>query len=260
MADIIQLRDANVLQLYTPRPWSKEVRSCAQSARSHTLNCSLASNGIERVQQQRSVVWLQHYAAAVHTRGQKLRTLHCNRLGTVVSLDLQNFQQVSPAAIALCGTDLNETDKCRELILEALERKFSHVAMPCRSGENVPLADVILSDIAPNASGQKSIDIPAMMKLCNAVLRVGVRLINITNSTYKLAACLSKPGATLVVKQWESSETQNFMKQCELFYKGSSSNRQKERAVKIMKPDASRENSAEVYVVARGFEPLSRDV
>ena len=97
--------------------------------------------------------------------------------------------------------------------------------------------DVVLSDMAPNASGMKSLDHENIIDLC----LVGL----------KFSAAVLKDGGTYLCKLWQGGrqpELQEFMQQCF-------------NTVKVIKPKASRTESAEIYMLGRNFtHPLKRNV
>ncbi|KAL1130722.1 hypothetical protein AAG570_011963 [Ranatra chinensis] len=94
--------------------------------------------------------------------------------------------------------------------------------------------DLILSDMAPNATGIKSMDHEAIIALAYSVIR--------------FALLVSRVGASLVVKVWEGRELINLQKELHRFYK----------VVRLVKPPASRSDSAEKFVLARDFVGIKR--
>lgn len=93
-------------------------------------------------------------------------------------------------------------------------------------------ADVILSDMAPNASGVREIDHDNIMLLAYAALRFALQI--------------SKVQGTLVVKIWDGGKTQQFEQNLLKFY----------NSVKEVRPDATRDESTEKFFLARGFKGL----
>lgn len=87
----------------------------------------------------------------------------------------------------------------------------------------------LLSDIAPNASGIRQLDQENIMNLCNSVL--------------DFAIPLSAPGASLLVKVWDNGDVNKFLKRLNEYYD----------TVKTIKPEASRGDSAEKFILARNF-------
>lgn len=88
--------------------------------------------------------------------------------------------------------------------------------------------DLVMSDMAPNTSGVKAIDQPRSIYLCELAL--------------ELALSVLKPGGNMVVKVFHGEGFDEFLKAC----------RQSFTKVVSRKPDASRNRSREVYLVAQG--------
>ncbi len=89
--------------------------------------------------------------------------------------------------------------------------------------------DLVMSDMAPNVTGVASVDIPKMMYLAELALDF---------STKTLVS-----GGAFLVKVFQGAGFQEFVKTL----------RQQFREVKIRKPKASRGESKEVYLLAKGF-------
>ena len=90
--------------------------------------------------------------------------------------------------------------------------------------------DLVISDIAPNLSGNKAVDQPAMIYLAE----LGVELAN---------RVLSKNGV-FIAKLFQGQGFDPFVQQVRTLFNG----------VSIIKPDASRSRSREVYLVAKGLK------
>ena len=90
-------------------------------------------------------------------------------------------------------------------------------------------ADLILSDMAPNVSGQTAVDQPRVMYLCELAL--------------DLARQVLKPGGGLVVKIFQGEGFEPYLKEL----------RRSFTRVVSRKPKSSRANSRELYLVAIGF-------
>lgn len=90
--------------------------------------------------------------------------------------------------------------------------------------------DLVISDIAPNLSGNKAVDQPAMIYLAE----LGVDLAN---------RVLSKNGV-FIAKLFQGQGFDPFVQQVRTLFNG----------VSIVKPDASRSRSREVYLVAKGLK------
>ena len=138
------------------------------------------------------------------------------RVGTVIAIDKQSFHPIPGAII------LNNADFTKKLSQERLKGAL-----------NDKLADVILSDMAPNSTGIKDMD--------------HENIIKIGYEAFKFALYNSAYDASLVIKFFDGPLANNFENDIKKFYK----------IVKIVKPDATRDESFEKYFVARGFKGLS---
>lgn len=90
--------------------------------------------------------------------------------------------------------------------------------------------DVVISDIAPNLSGMREVDIPRAMAFAELAVDFAKQVL--------------KPGGTLLVKVFQGEGFDHLIK----------SLRENFKAVKTRKPQASRSRSNEVYLLAVGFE------
>lgn len=93
-------------------------------------------------------------------------------------------------------------------------------------------ADVVLSDMAPNASGVREIDHDNIMLLAYAVLRFALQI--------------GRAQSAFVVKVWDGGKAQQFEQNLYKFY----------NSVKVIRPDATRDDSTEKFFLARGFKGL----
>jgi 23S rRNA (uridine2552-2'-O)-methyltransferase len=105
------------------------------------------------------------------------------------------------------------------------EEVFNHL-LTTLDGRSV---DVVLSDMAPNMSGMRSIDQPKAMYLCELTL--------------DLARNVLKPGGNMLLKLFQGEGSDAFIKEC----------RKNFRKIVIRKPAASRARSREVYVLALNY-------
>ena len=90
-------------------------------------------------------------------------------------------------------------------------------------------ADVVISDMAPNMSGNDGVDMPRSIYLCELAL--------------DLAQQVLKANGTFVVKLFQGQGSEAYLKEVKANFK----------RVKIRKPKASRARSREVYVLAQGY-------
>ncbi|XP_071449358.1 rRNA methyltransferase 2, mitochondrial [Hetaerina americana] len=94
--------------------------------------------------------------------------------------------------------------------------------------------DAVVSDMAPNATGVKHLDQEAISILAYSVLRFAVK----TSKTDDRTVCL--------IKVWEGERIKKLESDMKQFYE----------KVRIVKPSASRSNSAETFVLGIGFRGL----
>lgn len=90
-------------------------------------------------------------------------------------------------------------------------------------------ADVVLSDMAPPASGERETD--------------HLRIMALVEAAAEFAAEVLKPGGVFVAKVWQGGTEAQLLAKLKRGF----------AAVRHAKPPASRPESAEVYVVATGF-------
>ncbi len=90
--------------------------------------------------------------------------------------------------------------------------------------------DVVLSDMAPNLSGNRSVDQPRSMALAELALDAAEQLL--------------RPGGSFLAKLFHGEGFEAFQKRL----------RQEFSRVVTRKPKASRGRSREVYLLARGFQ------
>ncbi|XP_014472542.1 PREDICTED: rRNA methyltransferase 2, mitochondrial [Dinoponera quadriceps] len=96
--------------------------------------------------------------------------------------------------------------------------------------------DVVLSDMAPNASGVREIDHDNIIRLAYSAMKFALRV--------------SQPGGTFVVKVWDGRKSQQLEQDLLRFY----------NRVKIVRPDATRDESTEMFLLAREFKGLKTRV
>ena len=104
------------------------------------------------------------------------------------------------------------------------------VLKTCMAGLSGAKADLVISDIAPNLSGVRTSDQAHCMYLADLVLA--------------FADDVLKPGGDLLVKLFQGAGTGGYRKELnDMFQK-----------VTVRKPQASRAESREFYVLARGYK------
>jgi len=92
------------------------------------------------------------------------------------------------------------------------------------------LADIVLSDMAPNTMGHKQTD--------------HLRIMMIVEAAYYFAREVLKPDGVFIAKVFQGGAQDTLLKEMKKSFK----------TIKHVKPPASRKESAEQYVVATGFK------
>ena len=131
--------------------------------------------------------------------------------GRVFALDILTMDSVADVEIIL-------GDFTEEAALDRL--------MQSLNGGRV---DVVLSDMAPNLSGNKSVDQPRAMYLCELALDFARQTLN--------------PGGAFFVKVFQGEGFDEFFQALRTDFS----------VLKTRKPDASRSRSREAYLLAMGF-------
>lgn len=130
--------------------------------------------------------------------------------GRVIALDILPMEPLE-------NVEFIEGDFREETVLAQLEKLLD--------GKTI---DLVISDMAPNMSGDDSIDQPRIMLLADLALEFATQHL--------------RPGGTFLVKIFQGSEFQEYVQQMRgLFNK-----------VIARKPDASRSRSSEVYLLGIG--------
>lgn len=93
-------------------------------------------------------------------------------------------------------------------------------------------ADLVISDMAPNMSGMRDIDLPRVMYLAELAL--------------DLARTVLKPGGGFLVKVFHGEGFEELQKELRSSF----------ASVKVRKPKASRARSSEIYLLGAGFRGL----
>jgi len=98
-----------------------------------------------------------------------------------------------------------------------------------------PSFDVVLSDLAPNVSGAWEVDHARQIELARCAVRVGSMLLHASGS--------------MLVKVFQGSEIREFKDEMRSLF----------REFRIVKPQASRPESAELYFLGLGFTGKSAE-
>ena len=137
--------------------------------------------------------------------------------GTVIGVDFQRIKDLD--GIETIRGDITD-DETKEAIGEL-------------AGEGV---DVVLSDMAPNMTGEYSLD--------------QARSVYLAQQAFETAKDVLRSGGNFVVKVFQGRDLQEFRDSLKSEFK----------YVRTTSPDASRDESSEVYVIGKGFltAPISK--
>jgi 23S rRNA (uridine2552-2'-O)-methyltransferase len=127
----------------------------------------------------------------------------------------------------VCGIDLIDIPPVPGA--EFLQMDFMDDDAPQRLKALSGVADIVLSDMAPNASGQRDLD--------------HMRIMILAEAAYEFACEILRPGGTFVAKVWQGGTERELLEKLKKSFS----------SVKHAKPKASRQDSAENFVVATGF-------
>lgn len=90
--------------------------------------------------------------------------------------------------------------------------------------------DVVISDMAPNMSGNSNVDLPRAMFLCELALDFARQQLT--------------PGGSFLIKVFQGEGFEDFLRECRASF----------AVVKTRKPKASRPRSRELYLLGSGFK------
>lgn len=96
-------------------------------------------------------------------------------------------------------------------------------------------ADLVMSDMAPNATGMKGLDVPRIIQLAEMSLQFSIQVL--------------KPGSgAYLTKLWNGSGVDEFKERLvERYFEN----------VKLVRPPATRADSTEVFLLARNFKGIN---
>lgn len=120
--------------------------------------------------------------------------------------------------------------------VEFIQGDFTDDAILAEITQRLPMAglDWVLSDMAPNMSGKECVDMPRAMYLVELALDFALSTLH--------------PDGGFVVKVFQGEGFDNFLSRCKQYF----------RSTMVKKPDASRDRSRELYLLARGLRDKSR--
>lgn len=130
----------------------------------------------------------------------------------------------------IVSIDLQQIKPLRNVIILQKDMTNKETIQEIQNLINNKKADVVLSDMSPDISGNYSIDHARSMWLCNTALDTTVQLL--------------KPGGHFVCKIFEGEETKEFVDSVKKHF----------TTVKKFSPTASRKSSSEIYIIAKSLK------
>jgi 23S rRNA (uridine2552-2'-O)-methyltransferase len=135
-----------------------------------------------------------------------------NGTGRIIALDILPMD-------AMRGVEFIQGDFLQDEVLQTLLDSLGNTR-----------ADLVISDMAPNMSGQQAVDIPRAMLMAELALDFAQQVL--------------KPGGGLLVKLFQGDGFDAYLKLV----------REQFGRVVMRKPKASRDRSREIYTLASGFK------
>ncbi|KAG8433001.1 hypothetical protein GDO86_017318 [Hymenochirus boettgeri] len=167
---------------------------------SHVIDCGAAPGA-----------WSQVAVEKVNSLGRN----SSKPVGFVVGVDLLTISPLD-GAVFLSNADITDSETQNKIISILPTGK----------------ADVILSDMAPNATGIRDLDHQRLADMCLSLLALSEKVLH--------------PGGSFLCKLWDGSEIQLIRDQL----------RQRFQDVRTVKPKASRTDSAEIYLLAKLYRQI----
>ena len=137
--------------------------------------------------------------------------------GRIIALDLLEMAPIE-------GVECLVGDFTQDEVLAVLEETL------LQNGGAVGV-DLVISDMAPNLTGAKAVDQPAMIYLAELAI--------------DLTGQIMKPEGVFIAKIFQGEGFDQFVRHVRTVF----------NTVSLKKPDASRAKSREVYLVAKGLKP-----
>lgn len=160
-------------------------------------------------------------------RGQRVVDLGCAP-GGWSQVAAEAVRSINPTGGAVVGIDLQETDSLPGVTLLRGDFRDDAVMAQIRAVLGGP-ADLVLSDMAAPATGHAATD--------------HLRIVALAEDAFALAETLLKPGGAFVAKVFQGGAAGELLAALKKAF----------AEVRHAKPAASRAESAETYVVAKGF-------
>ena len=133
--------------------------------------------------------------------------------GVVIAVDLLSIKPIE-GAIIIDTSDFTHDDTQKQIL--------THLG-----GQS---ADLVMSDMAPNASGIQSMDHDNIIQLCK--------------TAFIFSKSVLKQKGAFLCKLWDGHGTSKLKKELGGVF----------QTVKVIRPDASRKQSSEIYLLAKDFK------
>lgn len=145
----------------------------------------------------------------------------------------QKLTHGAAVGIDLLPTRVALTERVRVLQGDAFDTSLEELT-GTPPGEPLRLFDVVLSDMAPNTTGIKTVDQARSLALCERALEVAERAL--------------VPGGRMCVKIFEGGDMKQFLDACKQVF----------GTVKVKRPKGTRAGSVETYVIGLDRLPVRR--
>lgn len=179
----------------------------------------------------RSVFKLEELQQRFHIlkRGQKVVDLGC-----APGSFLQFAAKIIGPEGKIIGFDIKPVADFHNPVIKTFVASVLEADIASIITEELGTTDSIISDIAPNTSGIKELDHGRSIELNRAIVEISKKTL--------------KPHGDMLLKVFDGSEFPAFVKEVKVLF----------QEVKIVKPEASRSRSREVYVLCLGYRSSGR--
>jgi 23S rRNA (uridine2552-2'-O)-methyltransferase len=127
------------------------------------------------------------------------------------------------------GVDLNDIRPIKSENVRAIKGDFTKAEVAREIKGIIPRADAVVSDASPDISGVWDID--------------HFRSVELSRNALLIARDVLKPGGNFLIKVFQGAETEEFFREVKDAF----------GYAKRTKPKASRDTSAEIYIVGKGL-------
>ena len=189
--------------------------------------------------------WLQRQKRDFYVKKAKKSGYFSRAAYKLLEIDIKFDLLSSPKNILELGCSpggwtqdvFEKNEKAKMYAFDLLDIKFSHPNLTFIKEDFINFKysklphkfDLILSDIAPNTTGHQSTD--------------HLRIFSMIEDIIFILDEISSPSSSLVLKIWKGSEEVKIIKLLKKKYK----------SVSYFKPDSSRSESSEIFIVAQKF-------